>query len=45
LIARLHAQGVPVLIGSGRELKVEASGHLFLGVNVSGTPPAAAALQ
>jgi hypothetical protein len=39
LIARLHAQGVPVLIGSGRELKVEASGHLFLGVNVSGTPP------
>ena len=39
LIARLQAQGVPVLIGSGRELKVEAPGHLFLGVNASGTPP------
>ena len=39
LIARLQAQGVPVLIGSGQRLKVEAPGHLFLGVNASGTPP------
>ncbi len=39
LIARLQAQGVPVLIGSGREVKVESPGHLFLGVNASGTPP------
>ena len=38
LIARLQAQGVPVLIGSGQRLKVEAPGHLFLGVNTSGTP-------
>ena len=39
LIARLQAQGVPVLIGSGQQLKVEAPGHLFLGVNTLGTPP------
>ena len=39
LIARLQAQGVPVLVGSGQQLKVEAPGHLFLGVNASGTPP------
>ena len=39
LIARLQAQGVPVLVGSGQQLKVEAPGHLFLGVNISGTPP------
>ena len=39
LIARLQAQGVPVLIGRGQQLKVEAPGHLFLGVNTSGTPP------
>ncbi|MGH9546271.1 MAG: LssY C-terminal domain-containing protein [Terriglobales bacterium] len=41
LIARLQAQGVPVLIGSGQQLKVEAPGHLFLGVNASGPPPCA----
>ena len=41
LIARLQAQGVPVLVGSGQQLKVEAPGHLFLGVNASGTPPCA----
>jgi hypothetical protein len=39
LIARLQAQGVPVLVGTGQQLKVEAPGHLFLGVNISGTPP------
>jgi hypothetical protein len=39
LIARLQAQGVPVLIGSGTQLKAEAPGHLYLGVNESGTPP------
>ena len=39
LIARLQAQGVPVLIGSGKQLKAEAPGHLYLGVNTSGTPP------
>jgi hypothetical protein len=39
LIARLQSQGVPVLIGSGKQLKVDGSGHLYLGVNASGTPP------
>ncbi|MGH9502568.1 MAG: LssY C-terminal domain-containing protein [Terriglobales bacterium] len=39
LIARQQVQGAPVLVGSGRQLKVETPGHLFLGVNASGTPP------
>jgi hypothetical protein len=39
LIARLQSQGVPVLIASSRQLKVEEPGHLFFGVNASGTPP------
>ncbi len=39
LIARLQAQGVPVLIGSGKQLTAEGPGHLFLGVNASGAPP------
>src|SRR5271155_5520250 len=30
LIAKLHAQGTPVLIGSSNEVKVDAAGHLFL---------------
>jgi LssY C-terminus len=39
LIARLQSQGLPVLVGSGKELKADEPGHLFLGVNMSGTPP------
>jgi hypothetical protein len=39
LIARLQASGIPVLIGSGKQLNAEAPGHLFLGVNASGAPP------
>ena len=39
LIARLQPQGVPVLVGSGKQLKVEEPGHLFLGVNTAGAPP------
>jgi hypothetical protein len=39
LIAKLQAQGVPVLIGSSKQLKAETPGHLFLGVNAAGTPP------
>jgi LssY C-terminus len=39
LIARLQADGVPVLVGGSRQLKVEAAGHLFFGVNAQGTPP------
>jgi hypothetical protein len=39
LIAKLEAQGVPVLIGSSKEVKVEAPGHLFLGINAGEKPP------
>jgi hypothetical protein len=39
LIARLQAQGGPILIGSGKQVKAEESGHLFLGVNASGALP------
>jgi hypothetical protein len=41
LIARLQADGVPVLVGGGRQLKLETPGHLFFGVNAQGTPPCA----
>jgi hypothetical protein len=41
LIARLQADGVPVLVGGGQQLKVETPGHLFFGVNAKGTPPCA----
>jgi hypothetical protein len=41
LIARLQTDGVPVLVGNSRQLKVEAPGHLFFGVNAHGTPPCA----
>jgi hypothetical protein len=39
LIAKLQAQGVPVLIGSSKEVTVDAAGHLFLGINASAKPP------
>ena len=39
LIARLQAQGGPVLIGSGKQLTAAEPGHLFLGVNASDAPP------
>jgi LssY C-terminus len=39
LIARLQPQGIPVLVGSGKQLKADSAGHLYLGVNASGTPP------
>jgi LssY C-terminus len=39
LIARLQPQGIPVLVGSGKQLKADSSSHLYLGVNASGTPP------
>ncbi len=39
LIARLQSQGLPVLVGSGKQLKVDEPGHLFLGVNTAGAPP------
>ena len=39
LIAKLQAQGTPLLIGSSKEVNVEAPGHLFLGVNAGNNPP------
>jgi LssY C-terminus len=39
LIAKLQAQGVPVLIGSSKEVTVDAAGHLFLGANAADRPP------
>jgi hypothetical protein len=39
LIAKLQAQGTPVLIGSNKELTVDAAGHLFLGINTPDKPP------
>ncbi len=36
LIAKLEAQGTPLLIG--KEVNVDAPGHLFLGVNTAGKP-------
>jgi hypothetical protein len=39
LIAKLQAQGIPVLIGSSKEVTVDAAGHLFLGINAGDKPP------
>jgi hypothetical protein len=39
LIAKLQAQAVPVVIGSSQEVKVDAPGHLFLGINAGDKPP------
>jgi hypothetical protein len=39
LIAKLQAQGSPVLIGNSKEVKVDAPAQLFLGINAGGTPP------
>src|SRR5579863_501956 len=39
LIAKLQAQGTPVLIGNSEEVTVDAAGHLFLGINGGDKPP------
>ena len=40
LIARLHSQGAaPVLVGASTQLRLEEPSHLFLGMNMAGTPP------
>jgi hypothetical protein len=41
LIVRLQAQGSAVVVGDRKSIRVEAPGHLFLGVNSDGTPPCA----
>jgi hypothetical protein len=33
LIAKLHDQGTPMLVGSSNQLKADTAGHLYLGVN------------
>jgi hypothetical protein len=38
LIAKLEAQGTPLLVGNSKEVNVDAPGHLFLGVNTAGNP-------
>jgi hypothetical protein len=39
LIAKLQAQAVPVVIGNSKDVKVDAPGRLFLGVNAGDKPP------
>jgi hypothetical protein len=39
LIAKLHSNGSPVVVGSGNDLHITEVSHLFLGINASGTPP------
>jgi hypothetical protein len=39
LIAKLGAQSTPLLVGSSKEVNVDAAGHLFLGVNAGDKPP------
>jgi hypothetical protein len=40
VIARLHTQGAtPLAVGAGTKLHIEEPSHLFLGMNVTGTPP------
>jgi LssY-like putative type I secretion system component LssY len=39
VIAKLQAQATPVVIGSSKEVKVDAPGKLFLGINAGNAPP------
>ena len=39
LIAKLQAQGIPIAVGSSKEVNVDAAGHLFLGINAGDNPP------
>jgi len=39
LIAKLQADGTPVLVGNSKQLTVDSAGHLFLGVNAVGKSP------
>jgi protein-disulfide isomerase len=39
LIARLQADGSALPVGSGKQLKMDAPGHLYFGVNGQSTPP------
>jgi hypothetical protein len=39
LIAKLQASAPAVLVGARTELRVDTASHLFLGMNMAGTPP------
>ena len=39
VIARLHEDSAPVIVGEGTQLHTDGPSHLFLGINSSGTPP------
>ncbi len=39
LIAKLHPNGSPVVVGASSDLHITEASHLFLGINASGTPP------
>jgi hypothetical protein len=39
LIAKLQAQGIPLLIANLKEVTADAPGHLFLGINAGENPP------
>lgn len=45
LIVRLQAQGTAIEVGASKEVRVDAPGHLFLGVNTSGSSPCVGTLQ
>ena len=46
LIAKLQAEGAtPVMVGTRTELRIDSSSHLFLGMNVAGTPPCEGVLK
>ncbi len=45
LIAKLHAQAAPVLVGAGSDLHIEEASHLFLAMNAAGSPPCPGALS
>src|SRR5208283_1420462 len=45
VIARLHSQGAaPVLVGAHTKLNIEEPSHLFLGMNIAGSPPCQGAI-
>jgi LssY-like putative type I secretion system component LssY len=44
LIARLQPQGNAIEVGASKQVRVDAPGHLFLGVNTAGTAPCAGSI-
>ena len=44
LIVRLQSQGSAIEVGASKEIRVDAPGHLFLGVNAAGEPACAGSI-